>query len=112
MLLGVLNAELGDYDNSLEYLNKSIKYEKYNCASVVNIGLIYYKKGDSNKALNHLKKSTADCPDNSVLHFNLAQMIFIEGDKKQSKDYFNKVIKLNINKMLVDISKKRIQTIN
>ena len=112
LLLGVLNAELGDYDNSLEYLNKSIKYEKYNCASVVNIGLIYYKKGDSNKALNHLKKSTADCPDNSVLHFNLAQMIFIEGDKKQSKDYFNKVIKLNINKMLVDISKKRIQTIN
>ncbi len=111
LLLGVLNAELGDYDNSLEYLNKSIKYEKYNCASVVNIGLIYYKKGDSNKALNHLKKSTADCPDNSVLHFNLAQMVFLKGDKNRAKEYFNKVIKLNNNKMLVDISKKRIQTI-
>jgi len=111
LLLGVLNAELGNYDNSLEYLNKSIKYEKYNCASVVNIGLIYYKKGGSNKALNHLKKSTTDCPDNSVLHFNLAQMVFLKGDKNKAKEYFKKVIKLNNNKMLVDISKKRIQTI-
>jgi len=111
ILLGIINAELGNYDDSLKYLNHSIKTEKYNCASVVNIGLIYYKKGDSNKALNHLKKSTADCPSNSVLHFNLAQMVFLKGDKNKAKEYFKKVIKLNNNKMLVDISKKRIQTI-
>jgi len=82
ILLGVLNAELGDYDDSLKYLNKSLKTENYNCAAITNIGLIYYKKGDSEKAINQLRNSASDCPGNSVLHFDLAQMVFLKVEKQ------------------------------
>ncbi len=107
---GKLNLKEISSLEKLGYVKVLIKLKKYNDAeSVLKTlnkynphvkfyrGIICYKKGNYNKALDFLKSIEKIYPDKKLLYFYFGKIYKLKGDYKNAVEYFEKVFNyLNI----------------
>ena len=79
-------CQLGEYENSIEYYNKSLEIEPANFEAWVNLGVSYRKTGDRDKAMECYEKALEYDPENnaSVPLYTSLGSIYIELDKPMS----------------------------
>ncbi len=54
------------------------------------VGWVYYKLGDTEKAVNYLTQVTEKMPDVNVFNYHLGMSYLLSGDKKQAKIFLEK----------------------
>lgn len=109
-MVGLYNFLIENYDESIEYLDKSIdilkrakgffNYNFLNIVASINYkGDVYKLKKDYINAKIYYKKAIEICESKSViksmdlLNKNYGEILYLQGDKKEAKKYFEKSIK-------------------
>jgi tetratricopeptide (TPR) repeat protein len=59
------------------------------------LGLVYYKKGLYDSAVDELADSVKENPDNAVVHFHLGLAYYKRGDKDLAKTELETALKLD-----------------
>jgi Flp pilus assembly protein TadD len=59
------------------------------------LGWLYYKKGDTAKALELLKPVQAKAPESSVINYHLGMAMYKAGTKQEAKDLLKKSLSRN-----------------
>lgn len=79
-------CQLGEYEKSIEYYNKSLEIDPANFEAWVNLGVAYRKTGDRDKAMECYEKALEYDPENnaSVPLYTSLGSIYIELDKPMS----------------------------
>ncbi len=79
-------CQMGEYESSIEYYNKSLEIEPANFEAWVNLGVSYRKTGDRDKAMESYKKALEYDPENnaSVPLYTSLGSVYIELDKPMS----------------------------
>ena len=110
--VGAVYYNLGDYDNALDYFNKSlsIRLEVFGghhpnvAQSYNNIGLVYANLGDYEKALDYFNKSLSirlevfgdSHPDVAQSYNNIGVVYANLGDYEKALDYYNKSLSIQL----------------
>ncbi len=100
--LGSLNAEIENYPKAILYftsLYNSIQKKdgdaKYRNYTLKYLGDIFAKKGDANKAIHYYKLYLKYRENDPEIFFTLAQILITIGDFTESRNYLNKILKVN-----------------
>ena len=59
------------------------------------LGLIYYKKGLYDSAIQEFKDSLVKLPDNATVNYHLGMAYYKKEDKQMAKNYLEKAIKID-----------------
>ena len=100
--LGSLNAETGNYPKAILYftsLYNSIQKKegdtKYRNFTLKYLGDIYAKKGEAIKSLHYYKLYLKYRDNDPEILFTVAQILITVGDFNESRNYLNKILKIN-----------------
>lgn len=75
--LGYMYAQEGRYlDKALDHLKKALAIQPRNGYFLDSLGWIYFKKGDSKKALSEIQKAMVYTPPDPVLYDHLGDILF------------------------------------
>ena len=94
--LAYLIAERGGNLNEALSLAQKAKEMLPNDPNVMDtLGLVYYKKGLYDSAVDELSDSVKKDPDNAVVHFHLGLAYYKRGDKALAKTELETALKLD-----------------
>ncbi len=86
--LGMCYSELGIIFESIECLEKCVKYDSGNSNAYVALGFSYYKNDESDKAFNAFKKALEIHPENFYALKNIGSLAARRGDFVEALKYF------------------------
>lgn len=94
-LLGILYAQQGLYQKSLECFNEAIKLDpaSYSCHN--SLGNVYKNLGDYTKAIEHFEIALKLNAHSAVVHNNLAALYHKLNQLEEAIDHYKKAISIN-----------------
>lgn len=98
LYLGILHKTLGQNERAIEYFNESIKYDKNNIYSYVNLGDIYYNNDNYDEAIKIFSEAVSISEDNikkSQIYNDLGLAQLKKGIIDDAIKSFKKAIELN-----------------
>lgn len=94
---GVIEGDLGQWDDAIASYNKAIKIEPDFAEGYNNLGSAFQCSGDVQAAIPYFEKAIKIKPNYDEPHFNKGTGLMILGQVDNAADYFMKAIKLNPN---------------
>ncbi|OGL47840.1 MAG: hypothetical protein A2W05_02810 [Candidatus Schekmanbacteria bacterium RBG_16_38_10] len=107
-LLGMKEIESRNYDKAIEFFDKSFNILN-NFQSLLGIYNAHILKGDLDKALSTLVKTSELYPKNAEVYFNLAQIYYQKGDVEKAVAYWKKAQELNPGDIKSETALKRVR---
>lgn len=105
----------GEYELAIQAMKQEIRMRakqqnaRQNPYDFNNLGYLYYKNGENEKALELVFKSIAMDPNNAFAYRNIALVFMALGNKSDACDYANRAISLGFEKLygneILDIKK-------
>ena len=96
-LLGLIEFDLKNYDESLKFLNESLQKNPNNSECYSNRGLVNFKLKNIEKAISDFKKAISLDKNNYNPYFNLGNLYKELGKLDESLENFTKAISINKN---------------
>ncbi|MCG2721669.1 MAG: tetratricopeptide repeat protein, partial [Thermodesulfovibrionales bacterium] len=84
-LLGIVHAQLGEYDLAIQYLERSLQLNARNADAYLAMGAAYQKKGLYDEAVNFYRKALSIDPDFAEAYENM-------GDIFRGKKQFDEAV--------------------
>ena len=94
--MGVFYSQQGKLEDALDCFNKALKNVLYKTPYFAyhNIGLVYFRMKDYNKAIEFYKKSISLSPSYMEAYFDLANTYEVLGDNVKTINTYKKIIDL------------------
>jgi tetratricopeptide (TPR) repeat protein len=93
--LGMAYSDVGQFDRSIELLNRLLQHEPKNVNGRVALGVALMRNNQEARALQELKASVQDDPDNSWAHRNLGALLAKAGKLEDALPHMRKAAELN-----------------
>lgn len=108
-LLGMKETESRNYDKAIEFFEKSFNILN-NFQSLLGISNAYILKGDLDKALYTLGKTSELYPENTMVYYNLGQIYYQKGDEEKATTYWKKALELDPRDTKSETALKNVRT--
>ena len=95
--LAVKNHQEGKIDIAQEHYNQVLKINPNHSQAHNNLGVIFEKLEDYNKAKSYYKKATEIDPNSANAHNNLGAILQELGEKQKAKECYEKAIEIDPN---------------
>lgn len=92
---GVCYLQLGQYEKSIQDLEKTIELDKKFLLGYLHLGEAYYKSGNYEASLENYKKAKKLNPESPQVYSGLALVYFAKGEKSSAKKSFKKFEELS-----------------
>ena len=91
---GVLYKEKNPtlYNNVLQISTATLKHYPRHVQSMLNISTVYVRQNKYDNSLDILLKAIKIEPKNAILHYNIAYVYGLKGDRVNSKKYYESVV--------------------
>ena len=80
------------YNNMLQISEAMLKIYPKHVQSMLNMSTVYVRQNNLDKSIEVLIKANKAEPENAILHYNLAYVYGLKGDKANSKKYYELVV--------------------
>ena len=94
--LGVINNELGDYDESIQYFERAIKLDPAREDAWIYLGVLHFSMGNYSRALEIFQKVLEFRPRDPKVFYNLASIHSSMGNYRQALELIQKASEMNI----------------
>jgi len=85
-----------NFDGALDAFTKALDIDQNNATTHNNLGVLYYNRGDKEKAFSHYKKAAELQPENITFQKNLADFYYVElGRVEEAMQIYVKVLNAN-----------------
>jgi Flp pilus assembly protein TadD len=106
--MGVALMHMGNFDDAEVFLKEAIKI-KNNDTYLTNLGNVYYRRGDTDKAMKIYSKVLKRNPNCYLALNNMGRALLKKGDKEEAEKYLKRAIEVNPRD---EIAKKNYSLIN
>lgn len=103
--IGNCHYMLQDYPEALEYWNRAIRMDSKNSQAYANIGNLYFKNGQVEKAISFWLVALISKPEDATTNLNLAIAFNQKMMRFESIKYFEKYLKYEENKTTTEYLK-------
>ena len=85
-----------NFDGALDAFTKALDIDQNNATTHNNLGVLYYNRGDKEKAFSHYKKAAELQPANITFQKNLADFYYVElGRVEEAMEIYVEVLNIN-----------------
>ena len=92
--IGHIYKCIGDFDNAIIYLRKSLKYDNSFLGTYIELINIYRDRRDEQQLLKCINDGIKNVKDNTSLYNDLG-LYYLYSDRKKSLEFFNTALQLN-----------------
>jgi tetratricopeptide (TPR) repeat protein len=109
-VLNALGYTLADrtnrYEEALQYIQRAMELEPDDAAVVDSMGWVYYRLGDYNKAIKHLRRANELSQDPEIAA-HLGEVLWVSGDQQGALEIWENALKQNPDdKVLIDVMQR------
>ena len=109
-VLNALGYTLADrtnrYEEALQYIQRAIELEPDDAAVVDSMGWVYYRLGDYNTAIKHLRRANELSQDPEIAA-HLGEVLWVSGDQQGALEIWENALKQNPDdKVLIDVMQR------
>uniref|UniRef100_A0A7V0Z4Y5 Tetratricopeptide repeat protein n=1 Tax=candidate division WOR-3 bacterium TaxID=2052148 RepID=A0A7V0Z4Y5_UNCW3 len=88
-------SKIGQVDSAMEYFNTEKNQYPYRAVIYINIGHLYYRKKDFNKALESFNQAQVLEPNNPIIQCGLGVVLLAQGNDESAEIFFLKALELD-----------------
>jgi tetratricopeptide (TPR) repeat protein len=109
-VLNALGYTLADrtnrYEEALQYIQRAMELEPDDAAVVDSMGWVYYRLGDYNQAIKHLRRANELSQDPEIAA-HLGEVLWVSGDQQGALEIWENALKQNPDdKVLIDVMQR------
>lgn len=110
--LGIIYAQLGNYELSIQYIRRSIQFNPDHADAYLSLGLVFRKKGQIDEAISYFKKTMILNPDSVEAYLNMGDIFKEKGLINDAISLYAKALQLNPDSAVIHAKLGKLYQVN